>query len=39
MQSLYAPTSSLSLSQNQFSYQVWGHEPGSLMHSHRRLLT
>jgi hypothetical protein len=24
---------------NEFRYQVWGQEPGSLTHGHRRLLT
>jgi hypothetical protein len=24
---------------NRFKYPVWGQEPGSLMHTHRRLLT
>jgi hypothetical protein len=37
MQSLDAPASSAV--PNQFRYQFWGQEPGSLMHRHRRLLT
>jgi len=39
MVSLDALAPSILLSQKKFRYLIWGQEPGSLAHRHRRLLT